>query len=260
MCRCVVNGLFCVALSDTYRVHQTRCIWNIISWDCIIMISNKVRLMKKAVERFISQAVATVKMSSIAFLELHVNPENEDEVINLVRCVRPQWTKEDIVCTSITELGFVNYMRCFHLKQDPNKDDGLVVRIFGSALGRACSREREFLSLQVGTWTSCQTSNYALRWRHNGHYCVSNHQPHHCLLNRLFGRRSKKTSKLRVTGLCVGNSPGPVNSPHKWPVTRKMFPFYDVIMWPVWKGFKYLTRFLKINNNLSFGLTSLYWT
>ena len=24
---------------------------------------------------------------------------------------------------------------------------------------------------------------------------------------------------------------GPVNSPHKWPVTRKMFPFDDVIMW-----------------------------
>ena len=55
-------------------------------------------------------------------------------------------------------------------------------------------------------------------------------QPHGCLLNRLFRRRSKKTSKLRVTGLCVGNSPGPVNSPHKWPVTRKMFSFDDVIM------------------------------
>ena len=37
---------------------------------------------------------------------------------------------------------------------------------------------------------------------------VSNHQPHDYLLNRLFRRRSKKTSKLRVTGLCVGNSPG----------------------------------------------------
>ena len=24
---------------------------------------------------------------------------------------------------------------------------------------------------------------------------------------------------------------GPVKSPHKWPVTRKMFPFDDVIMW-----------------------------
>ena len=43
---------------------------------------------------------------------------------------------------------------------------------------------------------------------HNGHDSVSNHQPHDCLLNRLFRRRSKKTSKLRVTGICAGNSPG----------------------------------------------------
>ena len=46
-----------------------------------------------------------------------------------------------------------------------------------------------------------------LRWRHNDHDGVSNHQLHHCLLNCLFGRRTKKTPKLRVTGLCVGNSP-----------------------------------------------------
>ena len=71
---------------------------------------------------------------------------------------------------------------------------------------------------------------YPLHWRHNDHDSVSNHQPHGCLVNRLFRRRSKKTSKLRVTGLCVGNSPGPVNSPHKGSVTRKMFPFDDVIM------------------------------
>ena len=47
-----------------------------------------------------------------------------------------------------------------------------------------------------------------LQWRHNGHDSVSNHQHHDCLLNRLYRRRSKKTSKLRVTGLCAGNSPG----------------------------------------------------
>ena len=69
-----------------------------------------------------------------------------------------------------------------------------------------------------------------LRWRQNGRDSVSNHQPHDCLFNRLFRSRSKKASKLRVTGLCAGNSPGPVNSPHKGPVTRKMFPFDDVIM------------------------------
>ena len=46
----------------------------------------------------------------------------------------------------------------------------------------------------------------ALQWRHNGQDGVSNHQPYDCLLSRLFGRKSKKTSKLPVTGLCEGNS------------------------------------------------------
>ena len=62
-----------------------------------------------------------------------------------------------------------------------------------------------------GTHKTCWCSRHgwnALRWRHNGHDGVSNHQPRDCLLNRLFRRRSKKTSKLRVTGLCAGNSPG----------------------------------------------------
>ena len=48
---------------------------------------------------------------------------------------------------------------------------------------------------------------FSLQWHHNEHDSVSNHQPHDCLLKGLFGRRSKVTSKLRVTGLCVGNSP-----------------------------------------------------
>ena len=48
----------------------------------------------------------------------------------------------------------------------------------------------------------------ALRWRRIGRDSVSNHQPNDCLLNCLFRHRSKKTSKLRYTGLCAGNSPG----------------------------------------------------
>ena len=51
-------------------------------------------------------------------------------------------------------------------------------------------------------------SPVVLQWRQNGHESVSSHQPHVCLLNRLFRRRSKKTSKLHVIGLCAGNSPG----------------------------------------------------
>ena len=59
-----------------------------------------------------------------------------------------------------------------------------------------------------------------LQWRQNERDVVSNHQPCDCLLNRLSWRRSKKTSKLRVTGLCAGNSRGS---------NAEMFPLDDVI-------------------------------
>ena len=93
-----------------------------------------------------------------------------------------------------------------------------------------------YMRFSAGLWVRAHLSihqhfSVSLRWRHNGLDSVSNHQPHDCLFNRLFRRRSKKTSKLRVTGLFAGIYRGPVNSTHKWPVTRKMFPFDDVIMW-----------------------------
>ena len=52
----------------------------------------------------------------------------------------------------------------------------------------------------------CIDEMVPLHWRHNDRGGVSDHQPHDCLLSRLFRRRSKKTSKLRITGLYVGNS------------------------------------------------------
>ena len=47
-----------------------------------------------------------------------------------------------------------------------------------------------------------------LQWRHNGCDGVSNHQPRYFLFKRLFKAQIKETSKIRVTGLCVGKSPG----------------------------------------------------
>ena len=44
----------------------------------------------------------------------------------------------------------------------------------------------------------------SLHWRYNDHDGVSNHQPRVCLLNCLFSPRSKKTSKLRITGFVWG--------------------------------------------------------
>ena len=72
--------------------------------------------------------------------------------------------------------------------------------------------------LMTSSWYgSCMPIKIAesLQWRHNGCDSVSNHQPHNCLLNHLFRRRSKKTPKLRVTGLCEENSPGTGEFPAK---------------------------------------------
>ena len=46
-----------------------------------------------------------------------------------------------------------------------------------------------------------------LQWRHNERDGVSNHWRLHCVLICWLRRRSKKKSQLRVTGLCMGNSP-----------------------------------------------------
>ena len=62
---------------------------------------------------------------------------------------------------------------------------------------------------QYTVWGKCgPQATVTFQWRHNGRDSVSNHQLHDCLLNSLFRCRSKKTSKLPVTGLCAGNSAG----------------------------------------------------
>ena len=56
----------------------------------------------------------------------------------------------------------------------------------------------------VGHWRG---HGAPLQWRHNEHGRVSDHQPYDYLLNRLFRPGSRKTSKLRVTCLRLGNLP-----------------------------------------------------
>ena len=48
---------------------------------------------------------------------------------------------------------------------------------------------------------------FALLWPHIEHDGISDHRRLDCLFNRLFRRKSQKTSKLRAIGLCEGNSP-----------------------------------------------------
>ena len=90
--------------------------------------------------------------------------------------------------------------------------------------------------------------SYALLWRNNERNGVSNHRRLHRLLNRLFGGKSKKTSKLRVTGLCEGNPPITGGFPSQRASTAENVSIwwrhhgqdvlYDIetASWMIWKG------------------------
>ena len=68
----------------------------------------------------------------------------------------------------------------------------------------------------------------SLQWRHGGRDSVSNHQRHDCLLNSDADQRKHKSCAQLAFMWGIHRWPG--NSPHKWPLTRKMFPFEDIIM------------------------------
>ena len=72
----------------------------------------------------------------------------------------------------------------------------------------------------------------SLQWRHNERDVVSNHQRLDCFFNRFFSgvdQRKHQSSTSLVFVRAIHRSP--VDSPHKGPVTWKMFSFHDVIIW-----------------------------
>ena len=75
-----------------------------------------------------------------------------------------------------------------------------------------------------------QLSTRTLQWRHNEQENNPNHRRLECLHHRLFRRRSKKTSKLRVTGLCAAISPVTGEFPARRSSNAEIFPFDDVNM------------------------------
>ena len=136
---------------------------------------------------------------------------------------------------------------CPHSPADPNHSNGLVCRserwmrsthppsqrtrvIWVMAGSGVCAFQihsgtpnSSTSGIQIATDTPMHSS---LHWRHND---VSNHQPHGCLLNRLFRRRSKKHQCSASLALVWGIHRGRL-IPRTKGQLRKMFPFDDVIM------------------------------
>ena len=73
----------------------------------------------------------------------------------------------------------------------------------------------------------------ALRWRHNGviaSQITSLAIVYSTIYSGADQRKHQSSASPASLAFVRGIHRGPVNSPHKWPVTRKMFPFDDVIM------------------------------
>ena len=73
-------------------------------------------------------------------------------------------------------------------------------------------------------------SGLALRWRHNGRDSVSITSLTIVYSTVYSGADQSKHQSSASLAFVWGIHRGPVNSPHKWSVTRKMFPIDDVIM------------------------------
>ena len=85
--------------------------------------------------------------------------------------------------------------------------------------------------------TKCKMASDSSWWGHNGRASVSNHQPRYDLIAYSMvypGADQRKHQSSASMAFVLGIHRGPVNSPHKWPVTWKMFPFDDVIMEISW--------------------------
>ena len=109
----------------------------------------------------------------------------------------PQWVKMDALKLAVHVLFLlVWFSACMYV---PNS--------FISGWPRSWSMREDVTNVTSSHWLGPCSATYRKRSLLLHYNNVINHQPHHCLLRRLFGSRSKKTSKLRVTGLCAGNSP-----------------------------------------------------
>ena len=111
-----------------------------------------------------------------------------------------------IVITSVAMLT-VNYSSTYSLNLLVDNHHDYVMVIVFMIIDTVNRYKHDRWSNAVSCVSPLQNRFSTLRWHHNVCDSVSNHQPYDCLFNRLFRRRSKKTSKLRVTSLCAGNSP-----------------------------------------------------
>ena len=163
------------------------------------------------------------------------------------------WTKSRNVGGSWRHSCDVNVMPCYSNQETWICISGIILGICSANCYAHTQNEPWYLHVIIPRQRNiaCYWDVFLLRWRHNGRYSVSNHQSHDCLLNRL--RRSEKTSKLRVTGLCAGNSPGTGEFPSQMASNAE-----NVSIW--WRHHLQITLPFHVYNNIVADVMAIPYT
>ena len=123
-------------------------------------------------------------------------------------------------------------------------------RCFGLSVSKtthiSCSIIKScFLSYNLAPFFPCLFSLLP-QWRHYERGGVSYHRRLDCLPNVCSGADQRKHQSAASLAFVRGIHRWPVDSPQKGPVTRKMFPFDDVIIFPI--SSRFTTTFLVANS------------
>ena len=94
-----------------------------------------------------------------------------------------------------------------------------------------CILHSQYYGCQYHGDVRCQHIS-TLQWRHNGHDTITSQITSLTIVYSIVYSDTDQRKHQSSASLAFvrGIHRGPVNSPHKWPVTRQMFPFDDIIM------------------------------
>ena len=135
-----------------------------------------------------------------------------DDVFPLLKDLRPQWGKENVLSEVFTA-GVINDMVCFYHIDDKHKRDALMVRVFGKTVGDINPREREFMNIQIANAARCFPEIYASF--NNGlsyQYAVGRHANYHDIIKpeniRIISRLLYRLHNLDIDNITLVDRKG----------------------------------------------------
>ena len=107
----------------------------------------------------------------------------EEDVFPILQELRSQWNRDDFLSEVYTK-GMVNNMTCYYHRNDEERTDAIVVRVYGAAVGDLNPRDKEFMNLQIAHAAGCFPAIYATF--NNGlmyKYAPGRHTNYHDIVN-----------------------------------------------------------------------------